>query len=712
MKGHRFLSRKLSIFAPLMLLLIGMVACGDDATPVPAPQIDVGAISSAVESAVAEAVAKIPAADAPQIDSAAIQAAVEAAVKAAAPEGASAADIEAMVQTAVSASTQPGVTSEDVAALVTKAISDATAAAPAALAASAIQDIVEKALVAQAAQAASEARVSYSEGEGAAPKKGIFVNARALAGKYGEAAKYGGTFLNVQFHNNDHNDIHQSSGVNAPLLGPIYNSLLMTNPYDWTQNIPDLAYAWELSDDLKQLTFHLQEGATWHDGVPFTSADVEWSLERIWNKGVYAGNETPGNFKAPMYVALMESDIETPDEHTVVLNLKGYSPVILKLLGGNYASIVPKHISETDVLNALKDDLNPTGTGPFRLSEKTTTTLWEYERNPNYFKPDTPFLDAIETHVIPDVTVRSTAVLTGRIYWNEPHVSSKIPFENAKAMAAQEPRLVWEPVANYIYRFFVLNTTRAPLDDLRVRQAFNETLQREEFTIEGLGEGRGAIGTALFPLGEWAMPSSEIEKLVGYGTDMEKRLANARALLAEYEAEKGEIDWSKVPFQCATNHISCDMTVIIQALMKDVGVDIKIEPNQTAQVWGKQVDGDYFMSVMNGAQDFDDPTDTFAKTMVTGADFGFHRFSNPEIDALYAKQVFMVDKEERKQVAWEIDRLAVDDSGFIILYWAVSELLTWEFVKGWRRNPSFWGQTDMRLEHVWLDLPDQTRDRM
>ena len=354
--------------------------------------------------------------------------------------------------------------------------------------------------------------------------------------------------------------------------------------------------------------------------------------------------------------------------------------------------------------------MNPIGTGPFRLSKKISTTLWEYERNPDYFKPDTPFLDAIKTHVIPDVQTRAAAVLTGRIYWNAPHFSSKITFLQAQAMAEEEPGLVWEGVPNYIYRFFVLNTQKAPLDDIRVRQAFNEVLERKQFTNEGLGEGRGAIGTALFPLGEWAMPAAEREKLVGYGTDMTARIANAKALLADYEAEKGPIDWSKVPFQCATNHVSCDMTVIVQELMKDVGVELKIEPNATAVVWGKQVEGDYFLSIMNGAQDFDDPTDTFAKTYITGADWGFHRLSNPRIDELYDKQVFMADRDQRRQVAWEIDRLAVNDSGMLILYWAVSELLTWDFVKGWKRNPSFWGQTDMRLEHVWLDLPEANRE--
>ena len=147
-------------------------------------------------------------------------------------------------------------------------------------------DVITFTALFKAAEGPVEQPVTYSQGEAPVPKAGRFVDAIALAEKYGETARYGGTFLNVQFHFNDHNDIHQSSGINAPLLGPIYNSLLMTNPYDYTGNMVDLAYAWELSDDLKQLTFNLHEEVKWHDGVPFTSADVEWSLERIWNKGI------------------------------------------------------------------------------------------------------------------------------------------------------------------------------------------------------------------------------------------------------------------------------------------------------------------------------------------------------------------------------------------------------------------------------------------
>ena len=709
MKNHRLLSPKWWILAPIAALLVVAVACGEDAPPAPAPALDVAAIQSAVQSAVASAVANIPAAEAPEIDAAAIQTAVTAAVEAAVPEGVSAAQIEALVKEAVSAAAQPGVTSEEIAAAVAAEVAKIPVAeAQEALSAAEIADIVEGALAARQEAPEVEVRVSYSAGEGEVPKKGLFVNAIALAEKHGDSPRYGGTFLNASVWLVDHHDPQQGA-VNPPVLEPLYSNLVMTDPYEWPAIMPDLAYAWELSDDLKQLTFHLNEGVKWHDGVALTSADVEYTIERIWHNGLYAGNDTTGNFKNALYLLMMESDVETPDENTVVLNLKSYTPLILKLLVSNKASIVPKHISEKDVVNALKDDLEPVGSGPFKLTGRPTTTLWKYERNPDYFKSDTPFLDAIETHIIADTQAILTATMTGRIHWNSAHLSSKLGYEMAKDLASREPRIFWEGVPTFVYPFFVFNTKNPPLDDIRVRQAFSEVIQREMLTTEGLGERRGVVGTALFPTGEWAMPLAEREKLIGYGPDMDKRIAHAKELLADYEAEKGPINWDDLPFQCATNHVSCDLTVIIQHMMKEVDVNLKIEPGETGVVWFKQVDGDYFMSIMNGAMDVDDPTDTFAKNMITGAIYGFHKLSNPRIDELYEKQVFMTDKKQRREAVWEIDRLAMNDAGDLILYWAVNEFITWDFVKGYKRAPASEGQTDYRLEHVWLDLPEVTR---
>jgi peptide/nickel transport system substrate-binding protein len=535
-----------------------------------------------------------------------------------------------------------------------------------------------------------------------APSGGI--DPVALAAKFGEKPRYGGIFLNAVIENLPHHDFHQGVGSNIQTQMQLYNGLLMTNPYDWQEIVRDLAHSWEASSDGMKYTFFLEENVKWHDGAPFSSADVKYTFDRILHKGKVAGNDTTGNFRNALWIPFIES-FEAPDANTVVVNLKGPTPLVLKIFSDGYASIIPKHISEVDPINALKEDRKPIGTGPFKLTEEPSTVLWKYERNPNYFKDGLPFLDGLESHIILDIQTRATAVLTENVFWTDPTSIPQLPVDLAESIAKQDSGIVHESIPNFLFNFFAMNTTRPPFDDVRVRQAFSEALDREQFLIGGLGNQKGVIGTALFPGGAWAMPQEMREELIGYGPDMEKRIAHAKDLLAEYEAEKGEIDWGAIQYQIATQHISETNGQIVQALMKKVDVDLVLKPVETITAWTNQVDGDFNMSGMIGAIDFDDPTEAFSKNYVTGAVYGFHRNFTQEMDDLYSQQLFTSDPEERKKIAWEVDRLAMNDSGTLILLWTVAEQLRRDYVKGWRAAPGA-RNTVARMEYVWLDKPE------
>ena len=559
------------------------------------------------------------------------------------------------------------------------------------------------------------------------PMKGNLVDAIALAAQYGETPKYGGTLKNAALALFSSHDIHQSSGINVMAMGPLYNGLLITNPYSSTEVMPDLAYGWEISADGQTFTFHLHEGVTWHDGTPFTAQDVVWNVLRIYHRGRIGPNVDGniGNFKYTMWNALMEPPdaqgndvgITAPDRNTVVFKAQFPSPLVLLLFGAVTASILPRHIGEADPLNGIWQMRQPIGTGPFSLTEEPTTQLWKYERNPNYFKNQVPFVDLLETHIILDQQTRATAVLTERIHWNNPSTYSAIDFPLAKAMAEQDPGIVWESVPNYLFEVFAPENTREPFDDIRVRQAFSHALERGLFLheyegVEGLGSLQGAIGTSQFPGGPWAPPRELRDTYIGYWPDTEKRLAEARRLLADYEAEKGPIDWDSKPFQCFFDSQSCGNAVIIQALMKKVGVELRIEEGSAANLWGKMVAGDHWMSQYIGAADFEDPTDTFSKSFVTGADFGFHHGWDAEIDDLFNQQKFLTDVEARKAIVQRMDEIAMNNSRLLMLYWQVSEKLRRDYVKGVSTSPSYWGvSANLRMEHVWLDLPG-ARDTM
>ena len=521
----------------------------------------------------------------------------------------------------------------------------------------------------------------------------------ALATAHGEKPRYGGKFLSVGNEEVPFYDMHQTSlgGIYAA-TAPAYNCLIRTSPYDpkGQEIIPELADSWEISDGGKTLTFHLHKGVKWHDGVPFSSADVKYSIERIMNPP--EGMVSP---RGPVFKALIER-VEAPDPDTVVVYGKGPSKLLFTIFASGHNVIIPKHIVEKDPVNALKSRV--IGTGPFRLKELPTTTLWKYERNPDYFKKGQPFLDEIEIHIITDPQALVAAMLSKRIYWSDVFPHANMDRDLAKSAAQQNPHIIHSANPGLVVSHLTLQTEKPPLDDLRVRQAISEAVKRE--AIGELGNQSGAVGTGNYPLGLWPMPKEMRQQLIGYGPDMAKRIAHAKELLAAYEKEKGKIDWSKIKLQCATTiKFSCENSQVVQQLLKKININIELEPMLFSQLRGNEVSGNYWLSILGAAIDFDDPIDTFGQWFVTKGGRWYQRHSLPEVDKLYEEQKFITDPEARKKVIWEMDQLAINDAAYLILHWFDLHHVRWDFVKGWTITPDI-RSTNARMDYVWLDLPE------
>ena len=168
--------------------------------------------------------------------------------------------------------------------------------------------------------------------------------------------------------------MHQTSlGSAFAATAPAYNGLLRTSPYDplAREVIPELAHSWEISHDGKTITFRLHQGVKSARWRPLYSADVVYTIDRIMQPP--QGMVSP---RGPVFNALIER-VEAPDIHTVVVHGKGPSSLLLDLFANGHNAIVPKHIVAKDPANALKTQV--IGTGPFRLKEPPTTTLWRYE---------------------------------------------------------------------------------------------------------------------------------------------------------------------------------------------------------------------------------------------------------------------------------------------------------------------------------------------
>src|SRR5262244_2827637 len=528
--------------------------------------------------------------------------------------------------------------------------------------------------------------------------------ARALAAAHGEQPRYGGTFLSAGNEEIPFYDMHQTSlgGVYAA-TAPAYNCLIRSSPYDPTGQalIPELAETWEVSDGGQTLTFHLHQGVKWHDGVPFSSADVQYTIERIMNPP--KGMVSP---RGPVFASLIER-VEAPDPATVVIHGKGPSGLLLPLFANGWNVIIPKHIVEPDPVNALKTRV--VGTGPFRLKEPPTQSLWKYERNPEYFQKDRPFLDAIDIHLMTDPQSLVAAILSKRIFWSDviPHLN--MDRDRSQATVQQNPQLVRSSGSVLVVEHLTLQSEKPPFDDLRVRQALSEALQRDAFGT--LGTQSGAVGTGNYPFGPWGMPPEMRAQLIGYGPDMVQRIAHAKALLASYEQEKGKIDWRKLKVQCASNiKLSCENGQVMQQLLKKINVHVELEPMLLSQLRANEISGNYLMSLLGAALNFDDPIDTFGQLFVTNGGRWYQRRSLPALDALFEQQTFMGDLEARKKVIWEMDAMAMNDAAYLVLLWPEFYHVRWNFVKGWTQTSNLWS-TNVRMDTVWLDLPELPHSR-
>jgi len=165
---------------------------------------------------------------------------------------------------------------------------------------------------------------------------------------------------------------------------------------------PQLAVSWDVAPDGLTYTFKLREGVKWHDGKPFTAADVAYSI------GLMKQSHPRGRA-----VFAHVQSIETPDPLTVVLHLDTPVPYLIRGFAAGEAPIVPKHVYEGTDPVTNPNNSAPVGTGPFRFKEWVRGSHILYVRNDDYWDAPRPYLDQLIVKFILDPAGRSAALESG-----------------------------------------------------------------------------------------------------------------------------------------------------------------------------------------------------------------------------------------------------------------------------------------------------------
>ena len=445
--------------------------------------------------------------------------------------------------------------------------------------------------------------------------------------------------------------IHEE-GTNSVLTPgmPFFNNLVIydQNVKQNTMNsiVPELATAWSWNEDGTKLSFKLREAVKWHDGKPFSSADVKCTFDTILGR---SKDQFRLNFRAGWYTNL--ADVTTDGEFGAVFHLKRRQPSMLAMLASGYTPVYPCHVPTATMRTA------PVGTGPFKLVEFKRNESIRLARHPDYWKKGRPFLDAIEFTIIPN---RSTAILSFVSGQHDVTFPYEMTIPLVKDIKAQAPQAHCEVTTTNVSTNLVVNRDKPPFDNAEIRRAMALTLDRKAF-VDILSEGQNSVGGALLPAPEgiWGMPKAILETIPGYGPDVAKSRAEARIIMRKlgYGPDK------RIAVKVSTRNIPTyrDPAVILIDQLKEIYIDAELDIVETALWHVKVARKDYVVGLNLTGSGIDDPDQQFYENYACGSQRNYTNYCSPGIDALVDKQSVEINFETRRKMVWEIDRRLQED---------------------------------------------------
>jgi peptide/nickel transport system substrate-binding protein len=485
--------------------------------------------------------------------------------------------------------------------------------------------------------------------------------------------------------------IHEEGtiGVIMPMMG-VFNNLVVYDqnvPQNSMQSIvPELATSWAWGEDGKDLTFKLRDGVKWHDGKPFTAADVKCTFDLLTNK---ATDKLRLNYRESWWVNVAGTD--TNGDHEATIHLKQPQPAVLAMLASGDTPIYPCHVSPAQMRQ------HPIGTGPFKFVDYKPNQWIKLAKNPDYWKPGRPYLDGVEYTIIPNRSTAILAFVAGQFDMTFPY---EVTFPLLKDIKSQAPNSVCKEGAAGESVGVLINRTKPPFDNVDVREAIALTIDRKSF-IDILGQGEGDIGGALLPPpeGVWGMPPDILKTIPGYG-DVKKDREEARAIMTKlgYGPDK------PLKIKVSTRNIPTyrDPAVVLIDQLKSIYIDAELDPVESSQWFAKVARNDYSVGLNLTGNGIDDPDQAFYENYACGSERNYTHYCNKELEALFDKQSVETDFAKRKKMVWEIDKKLQEDVARPILMHARSGMCWKPFVKNMTimNNSAYNGY---RYEDVWLD---------
>ena len=421
--------------------------------------------------------------------------------------------------------------------------------------------------------------------------------------------------------------------------------------YDRTFHLlPQLATSWQVAPDGLSITFHLRQGVKWHDGQPFTSADVEFTFMDLLKKYHSRGISTFQNLTA----------VNTPDDHTAIFRLNTPSPYIMRALAAAESPIMPKHIYAGKDPLTNPANVAPVGTGPFKFSEWKHGQYLLLVRNPDYWDQPKPYLDRLIFRFIPDGAARSVALESGEVQYGTQYV---VPLNDVARLGALPNLKVTTEGYEYntSVNYLEFNLRRPVFKDARVRQAIADAIDKD-FLLKNVWFGFATAAT-----------SPITDKQIDFHTDdvpkYDYDLAKSESLLDDAGFKRGPdgkrfhitLDYSP------SGDMYRDTAAYLKQSLAKLGIDAEIRaqdnPTYLRRVWGNY---DFDLNIYT-ASNIADPVIGiqrfyWSKGIQKGVPYSNGSgYSSLDMDRILESAQVENDPKKRQQLYYDMQRLEMTD---------------------------------------------------
>lgn len=419
-----------------------------------------------------------------------------------------------------------------------------------------------------------------------------------------------------------------STTVEMDILNQIYDTLMYMNPDGAHEPEPRIAETYEISEDGLSYTFHLRKDVTFHDGTALTAADVKFSLE-MYMESEYQGYNVTGL-----------KTVETPDDYTVVCYLETpYSPFMLGVCSVHIASKAYYEKSAEEFAST------PVGSGPYKYvgrNKGSNVTLEAYEK---YYRGEAA-IKKVTFEVIPDQSTMAIALQTGAVHFAN--------IESASMTQLQaDSNIVIAEVPTSGFAYVSMNTEKAPFDNVKVRQAINYAINRENL-VQVCFDGEAEVNSNICAKSRFGYADDQFQ----YTYDPEK----AKTLLAEAGITTpynlGEILVAEKYSNLAT---------VIQNDLKAVGLEVKIAVKEFNAYIGELTSGNYAITALNMTLDGDTQNLEMALTTDYIGTANNARYSDAEMDELFQQAQKETDTAKREEIFDKIFTKAQEEAVYAVL---------------------------------------------